>query len=378
MHELSIMLGLALTALAGLYAMVVSVAVRRPRTAVAPLPQQLPAVTILKALCGTEPGLYAQLRSFCVQRYPQMQIIFGVRDRDDAALDVAHRLRAEFPTLDIELVVDATQHGSNRKISNLMNMLPRARHELLVMADSDIVVPEDYLRRIVPLLDPSVGLVTCPYYGRAAHAGAPSLLGAMFINEWFMPAVQLAAWCGSQSFVSGATIALRRETLATLGGLGTLADQLADDYRLGERVRKCGLRVVLADLAVATMVDEPSLRTLWCHELRWMRTIQSVQPLGYALSLPTLGLAPALIGASLAGFTSSALAWLAITAAARLVLHSYDRTAGARAWWVGLALLPLRDVLLMLLWCWSFCSREVSWRNHRYGIAQDGSLHRVG
>jgi ceramide glucosyltransferase len=377
MHELTIMIGLALTALAGLYAMIVSVAICWPRKAVAPLPQQLPPVTILKALCGAERGLYEQLRSFCTQRYPQVQIIFGVRDRDDPALEVVRQLRAEFPALDIELVVDATLHGSNRKISNLLNMLPRVRHELLVMADSDILVPEDYLRRIVPpLLDARVGLVTCPYLGRA-RSDIPALLGAMFINEWFMPAVRVAALFGSQNFVSGATIALRRETLAAIGGLGALADQLADDYRLGELVRRHGLRVVLADLLVYTAVEESSLRTLWGHELRWMRTIQSVQPLGYAFSLPTLGLAPAVIGAALAGFTTLAMGGLAITAAGRLVLHCYDRTAGARRWWAALALLPLRDLLLLLLWCWSFCSREVSWREHRYGIAEDGSLRRV-
>jgi ceramide glucosyltransferase len=377
MHELTIMLGLALIVVAGLYAMIVSVAIRWPRRAVAPLPQQLPAVSILKALCGAEPGLYEQLRSFCTQRYPQVQLIFGVREASDPALEVVRRLRAEFPALDIDIVVDATLHGSNRKISNLLNMLPRVRHELLVMADSDISVPEDYLRRIVPpLLDAGVGLVTCPYFGRGG-AGVASLLGAMFINEWFMPAVRVAALFGSQSFVSGATIAMRRATLSEIGGLGTLADQLADDYRLGERVRRQGLRVVLADLSVYTAVEESSLGTLWGHELRWMRTIQSVQPLGYALSLPTLGLAPALIGAALAGFTTFAMGGLGITAAARLVLHCYERCAGTRSWWTGLALLPLRDGLLLLLWCWSFCSREVSWREQRYGIAQDGSLRRV-
>lgn len=378
MHEPSIMFGLGLTVLAGLYAIIVSVAIRRPRRAVAPLPQELPAVTVLKPLCGAEPGLYEQLRSFCVQRYRPVQIVFGVREGGDPAIEVVRRLRAEFPALDIELVIDGTLHGCNRKISNLINMLPRARHELLVMADSDILVPEDYLRRIVPpLLDAHVGLVTCPYFGRA-HAGLAAQLGAMFINEWFIPAVQLAAFFGSQGFVSGATIAMRQQTLTAIGGLGTLADQLADDYRLGERVRRQGLRVVLADRPVYTAVHEPSLRTLWRHELRWMRTIKSVQPIGFTLSLPTLGLAPALIGAALAGFTPSAMGWLAITAAGRLVLHSYDRSAGSRTWWSGLALLPLRDALLMLLWCWSFCSREISWREHRYGISQDGSLRRVG
>lgn len=341
------------------------------------MPQPLPPVTVLKALCGGEPELYEQLRSFCSLRYPCFQLIFGVRDATDPALGVVERLRQEFPNLDVALVVDPAVHGTNRKISNLMNMLPRARHDLLVMADSDILVPADYLSRIIPpLLKPGVGLVTCPYFGRA-RAGIASVLGAMFVNEWFMPAVRLAALFGSQAFVSGATIALRRELLLSIG-LDALADQLADDYRLGECVRQRGLRVVLADLTVQTAVAESSLAQLCRHELRWLRTIQSVQPLGFACSLPTLGLAPALLGAALAGFDTPVMGLLAITAVGRLVLHCYDRSAGTRVFWMGLALLPLRDALLALLWCWSFFGREISWRDHRYGIAQDGSLHRVG
>jgi ceramide glucosyltransferase len=377
MHETLIILGMALTSLTGLYAMIVSVTIWQRRVRVSRTLQGSPPVSILKALCGAEYGLYEQLRSFCTQCYPQFQLIFGVRDAHDPALTVVERLRGEFPALDIETVIDQTLHGSNHKISNLMNMLPRARHELLVMADSDILVPEDYLARILPPLgEARTGLVTCPYLGRP-RINAASILGAMFINEWFMPAVRLAARFGSQNFVSGATIALRREVLEAAGGLAALVDQLADDYRLGELMRARALQVVLSDLTVYTAVEESSLRALCRHELRWLRTIQSVQPLGFACLLPTLGLAPALLGAALAGFNTPAMALLAITALARLVLHFRDRAVGGSVW-RGLALLPLRDVLLSLLWCWSFCSRRVTWRDQRYGISQDGSLHRVG
>jgi ceramide glucosyltransferase len=378
MHEITIMMGLALTLLGGIYAVVVSATFWYRRRTVSCTLQSLPPATVLKALCGAEPGLYEQLRTFCVLRYPRFQLIFGVREATDPAIDVARRLQREFPNLDIDLVVDPAIHGTNRKISNLMNMLPRARHDLLVMADSDILVPADYLSRIIPpLLEPGVGLVTCCYRGRAG-AGLASVLGAMFVNEWFMPAVRLAALFGSQAFVSGATIALRREVLVAVGGLDALADQLADDYRLGEWVRQRGLQVVLADLTVQTAVTESSFAQLCRHELRWLRTIQSVQPLGFACSLPTLGLAPVLLGAALAGFDTPVMGLLAIAAVARLVLHCYERSAGTREFWTGLALLPLRDALLALLWCWSFFSREISWRDHRYGIAQDGSLHRMG
>jgi ceramide glucosyltransferase len=351
-----------------------------PRTAqtAAPARTPRPAVTVLKALCGAEAGLYHQLRSFCVQDYPALQLVFGVREAADPALQVVRRLQQEFPRLDLAVVIDPSLHGSNRKISNLINMLPAAQHDLLVMADSDIVAPRDYLSHVsAALADPGVGLVTCAYFGRSG-GGMASQLGAMFINEWFMPSVLLAARFGARSFVSGATIALRREVLDTVGGLRKLADQLADDYKLGELVRGHGLRIVLSDIAVETSVEEPDIATLCRHELRWLRTIRSAQPLGYACCFPSFALPTALAGAALAGFDTTASVLLGIAAAARLVLHSFAGTGRARERWQRLALLPLRDALLAGLWGWSFCKREIVWREQRYGIGQDGSLHRVG
>ncbi len=346
-------------------------------TAVALPPRLAPGVTVLKALCGAEPGLYEQLRSFCVQDYPLYQLVFGVREAADPALQVVRRLRQDFPGLDIEVVVDPAVHGFNRKISNLINMLPSARHDALVMADSDIVVPADYLSRVTaPLAAPDVGLVTCPYFARPG-SGVACQLGAMFINEWFMPSVLLAARFGARSFVSGATIAVRSEVLCAVGGLRKLADQLADDYKLGELMRAQRLRIVLSDIAVQTAVEEPDIPTLCRHELRWLRTIRSAQPLGYACCFPSFAIPTALLGAALAGFGALPSVLLGIAAAARLVLHSCVATGSARQRWQQLALLPLRDALLAALWGWSFCKREIIWREQRYGIGHDGSLHRV-
>ena len=336
-----------------------------------------PPISILKPLCGAEQGLYEQLRSFCTQDYPAFQLVFGVRDPTDPALLTVRRLQEELPALDCCIVVDGTAHGCNAKVSNLLNMLPKARHGWLILADSDITVPCDYLARVVaPLADPGVGLVTCAYRGRAS-ADLPSQLGAMFINDWFIPSVLLAQRFGARSFVSGATIALRAEVLAAVGGLGALADQLADDYRLGELVRRHGLRIVLSDLTVETSVREPSLAALCRHELRWLRTVQSAQPLGYACCFPSFPLPTALAGAALTGFTPVALSLLGITALTRLVLHYF---IGGGTWfrWKQLGLLPLREALLAALWAWSFCRREIVWREQRYGIGQDGSLYRVG
>lgn len=377
MHGLLTGLGLVLAAAAAAYALLAAIAVViatvRPRRSASCATPARPAVTVLKPLCGNEYELYEQLCSVCAQDYPQFQLIFGLQNPSDTALPSVRRVQHQFHALDIDCVIDPTRHGVNAKVSNLINMLSRCKHDLLIIADSDIEVPPDYLARVLaPLADPRVGLVTCPYAGRA-RAGLWSALGALFINDWFMPSVRLAALFGSQAFVSGATIALRREVLARSGGLAALADQLADDFKLGVQVRALGLQIVLSDLCVDTVVDEPSLVAFWGHTLRWLRTIRSVQPWGYACCFITFSLPMAVLGAALTRFQPMALILLGITVGARLVLHFGRHPRG----WRQLGLIPLHDALLLALWCWSFRRREVSWRQERYGIGRDGSLHRV-
>ncbi len=178
----------------------------------------------------------------------------------------------------IELVINPQLHGSNCKISNLINMLPYARHDMLVMADSDAFVGPDYLASVTaPLLDRDIGLVTCIYRGMPT-SGIWSRLGAMYINEWYIPSVLLAWLFGHQGYVSGQTACLRRETLQAIGGLRMLANHLADDYRLGELVRRLGLRIVLSPYVVDGEHHEPTYDSLTRHELRWMRTIRVLRP----------------------------------------------------------------------------------------------------
>lgn len=344
---------------------------RSPRS----LPRSVPPTTILKPLCGAEPGLYERLRSFCQQSCAELQIVCGVSDADDPALEVVRRLQTEFPALTLEVAVDPTVHGTSRKVSNLINMLPLARHEMLVIADSDVGVGPDYLQRVIaPLLDEGVGVVTCLYRANPAP-GLWSLLGAMFVNEWFMPAVRVAARWGSRGFVSGATIAVRRTALGRIGGFAAIADQLADDYRLGELTRRAGMRTVLCDVEVETAVSEATLADLLQHELRWLRTIRTVQPLGYALAGVTFGVPVAILASLLAGGSAWSLAILAITATARFVLDSKPRQA--RPFASQLWLLALNDLLTFSLWCWSFATRRVQWRRLRYRVGRDGTAYPI-
>jgi ceramide glucosyltransferase len=330
-----------------------------------------PAVTILKPLCGAEPDLCRCLRTFCVQDYPHYQIVFGVQDPADAALEAVDRLQADLPAADIAVVIDERSHGSNAKISNLANMLPAARHPILVVSDSDVIVDPGYLRRVTaPLADETVGLVTCLYRAQPVGGGWSHLV-ALFINEWFMPAVRMARLFGNAAFTSGVTIALRRQTLARLGGFAAVADVLADDYWLGERTRRLGLRTIVADGIVDTVVAEPSFASVCRHELRWLRTIRSVQPHSYRLLGISFSLPLIVLGTLLAGAGSIALGLAGVTVAARVLLHYLARPATTPLW-----LVPLADLLAFALWCWSFASRRVRWRAAVLEVERDGSMQR--
>ena len=322
----------------------------------------LRAVSVLKPLHGAEPRLYENLRSFCLQDHANYQLLFGVREADDPAIDVVERLIAEFPRLPIRLMVDPGIHGANLKVSNLINLLPHAAHDWLVLADSDISVPSDYLSRVTaPLTDASVGIVTCLYHG-VAEGGLWSRLGCLFIDDWFAPSARLAHAFGSTRFAFGSTIAMRRETLAAIGGFEILCDTLADDFWLGELSRRVGLRTVLSDLVVGTEVSETRLSALWTHELRWLRTIRAIAPAGFAMSFVCFTWPVVALGLILApGLPNALLALLG--GAARVVRYVAQRRSTARSSrWRDIGLTPYRDLLLLLEWAVALTRWRVEWR----------------
>ncbi len=373
-HQWLVRTGTALTALSMLYMVAAWLAVRLRRGLGSQASAAAPPVTILKPLCGADPGTYAALRSFCDQSYPRFQIVFGVSEGGDPAVPIVRRLQCEFPQHDLQIAIDRCQHGSNRKVSNLINMMPFARHDHLVIADSDIRVGSGYLHAVVaPLADPAVGIVTCAYRG-CPQSGVWSLLGSWFINDWFMPSVRVAALLGSRAFAFGATIAIRRDVLAKIGGFPAIANHLADDYRLGELTRRLGLVTVLSETEVETLVSERTFGDLVRHELRWLRTIRAVRPIGYAFSFVTFGVPAGAAGCLLAAGARPALVMLAITAAARLMLHWTVRRPPSPPWhWL---VLPLRDTLSLALWCWGFVTDRVHWRHDRFRVTPDGSVQR--
>lgn len=327
------------------------------------------AVTVLKPLCGFEFGLDEALASFCQQDHPELQIVFGLQDPDDPAIAVVQRLRRRFPATDITLVIDPTPHGSNRKIANLLNMLPYARHDLLVFADSDQHVGPDYLCRVQAALDaPGVGLVTTLNVGGAAVGSLAARLGATHLSHTFLPGALLSRAMGRQDCL-GTTMALSRETLRRVGGLQALSPHLADDNVLGQLVLGLGLSVALADTVPVTAVQERSLRELWSHELRWARTIAALAPWAYgasSLQYPIVwaGLACLVSGCQYWSLLLLAASWTTRVLAAGAVNRALRPRVGERLAPVSAWLLPLRDLLSMAELVASFLGSHVVWRGH--------------
>src|SRR5215470_4391277 len=254
-------------------------------------PACAPPVTILKPLRGLDPQMYESFRSHCVQDYPEYEIIFGVSEADDPAVEAVHRLMSEFPQCSIQLVVCPQVMGNNRKTSNLVQMLPQARNDYILINDSDIYVTPDYLRRVMaPFKRPQVGMVTCPYRGIAADT-LGSKLESIGISTDFIAGVLAARQIENGiHFALGSTLAISRVALDAIGGLRPLVNYLADDFELGSRVSKAGFEVVLADVVVETHLPAYSFRGFFEHQLRWARSTRDSRRMGYIGLLLTFGL----------------------------------------------------------------------------------------
>ena len=339
-----------------------------------------PAVTILKPLHRGEPDLAQNLETFFTQTYDgPVQIIFGVHDQADPAIAVVHALRAKYPQADTAIVADTALYGANAKVSNLINMLPLARHETLVLSDSDIAVGPLWLAQVTAALArPGVGIVTCLYTGEPAREGHPlwSSLAAMSTSYTFLPNAVLGASLGLASPCFGSTIALRRQTLEAVGGFAAFADQLADDYEMGRAVREMGYTLAIPAMGVGHTAAENSARDLFRHELRWSRTIRLVNQAGHLGSVVTHGFVFALLAAILLHFNAVSLALLLAALGSRLFLKlRIDGLFGTYAgpFW----LMPLRDLLSFAVFVTSLFGERVHWRGTRFAVEASGVMSQV-
>jgi len=339
--------------------------------------QPLPTVTVLKPLKGLDADLYENLATFCRQDYSQpFQIVFGVADPADPAIAAVRQLQRDFPSVAIDLAVDGRVYGTNYKVSNLHNMYAHARHDVIVIADSDIRVQPDYLRRVVaPLRDPAVGMVSC-LYKAVRKPGLPTVVESLCINADFAAMVMVARKVETPSYAFGATMALRRETLDAIGGFLSIRNYLADDYYLGHLVAERGLALTLSDVVVETVLDVGSWTRLVQHQIRWARTYRTVRPGGYFASILTHGMLWAVLAAIYYAFSPASLAvvtgmiGLRLWCAAELCLRHLG-TDNTRA---QLLLVPIKDLFVSVVWLVSFLGNKIKWSGHDFRVLLGGEM----
>ena len=340
-----------------------------------PPSQPFAPVSILKPLKGTDVGIDGNFRSHCLQDYPAYEIIFGVSDPEDPAIPWVEQLKAEFPQREIRLIHCPKKLGTNTKVSTLAQMLPHARHACLIVNDSDIRVPPDYLRRVMTAFDnPNTGLVTCPYRG-IANRTLGSRLESLGISTDFFPGVLVARKLESIKFGLGSTLAFHRRHLEAVGGFEAFLDYLADDYQIGARIASLGLMVRLAGVTVDSYLPQYTLRSFLHHQLRWARTVRDSRYWGYLGLGMTFGLPWAMATVVLAG--GRAWSWVVLAVVAllraavairvgRSILH--DREVMRLLAW-----LPIRDTLALWVWLESFAGHTVAWRGVSYTL-KNGKL----
>jgi ceramide glucosyltransferase len=341
----------------------------------------VPAITVLKPLCGDEPRLREALLSFCSQDFPApLQIIFGVRSPTDSALPLARELAAQHPHLDIEIVVDPRVYGPNFKASNVINMMPFARHDVIVVSDSDIIIPPDSLRQIAARFAASdASIVSCLYRGAPVDAEDwVSQLGSLYIDAYYLPAAAVDGVTFGVTNCYSPLLALRRDFVADdLDNFRVLANTIGDDAHIGRIARQRRRRIELAPFLVLTTIPETRLQKLLLHELRWARTTRALRPVGSVAMVFTHALPIALLMVLLHPGAATALLFGSIAALRAVLLATVEaklgRASTARTptpWF-----LMFREFLYVGVWVWAFASRKIIYRGRKLRIRPGARIH---
>lgn len=327
-----------------------------------------PPISILKPVHGIDFASYENFSSFCRQNYPLYEILFCVNSLDDKAVPLVHRLVQEFPHISIRLLSDAPQIGTNRKVNNLALLTREAKYDILVQSDGDVRVGPDYVRNLtVVFADPNVGVASCLYRG-VAQPNLFARLEALGAASDFHAGALVADWKEGITFALGASVATTKSWLARIGGYEALANQLADDYEIGNRVHKAGGKVLLSQEIVATMYPALGAKEFWEHQLRWARTVRICRPASFLALIVTQGLPWAILAALVAPFAWLSAAYLAAYAVLRIVMAWVVGVQGlnddvVRSKWY---LIPLRDLIYFGVWLASFVSNRVTWGGVEY------------
>lgn len=334
-----------------------------------------PPVSILKPVCGYDRYAYENLASFCSQQYSNYQIIFAVQDGTDAGMAVIRQIMRDFPAIDIQLVVSDRALGSNRKVSNLANAFTKATYDVILLADSDVRVEPNYLQQVVqPLKNSNVGVVTCLY--RSITEGWLTELEALSSTTEFEPGVLVSNQLEGVKFAMGQTIVLRRSVLQAIGGFEAIADYLADDFQLGYLPNQAGYQVVLSHHIIEHVMATSTIIGALQRQLRWMVGIRVSRPWGYVGLVFTYGTVASLLfwlvtAGSLFGWLVLGVTWTSRLAMAWFISVQCLRDPVAKK---ILWLVPLRDLISFVLWCYGFVGDTIKWRDRQFKLTRAGKL----
>ena len=343
-----------------------------------------PAISILKPLKGCDATTAESLQSWLNQNYPgQTQILFGVADASDPVCKIVEDLLQKNPRTDAQLILCREPLGANAKVSKLAQLEPHARHNLILICDADVRVQPDFLANFAaPLRDEKTALVNC-FYRLANPATTAMQWEAVAINADFWSQVLQSQSLKPHDFALGASILMRRTVLAEIGGFKSLADCLADDYQLGNRIFKNGHRIALCPVVVECWDAPMNWTQVWKHQLRWARTIRACQPLPYFFSIlsnatfwPLLWLFISLAAAKTFCAPLTAIAFLLIRIC--LAQNLQRRFTPERKLVSPFWLVPVKDLLQAALWLCAFAGNTVEWRGRKMKLRRDGTLEAGG
>lgn len=342
----------------------------------------MPGVSVLKPLHGSEPGLEEHIESFFRQEYVDYELLFCARTSQDAGLAAARRVAARYPHVPVSFLTSGEPPYANAKIASLAVMGKAARHELLVISDSDVRVEPDYLREVVkPFADPLVGAVTCLYRGTVPEAGNGSRLWAQLegvgMSIEMTSGVLVANVVEGMQFLLGPTMAMRRECVEEIGGFASLGEYCADDFLLGNRIADRGYEVVLSDHVIDHVILNAGFAASMKHQARWMKSTRFSRPKGHAGTALTFSMPFGLLaGGMLAAMghewlAGAALGW-AILNRMLLALLVGASVVQERHLWRTVLLYPLRDLMGFGFWAASYTSNRVLWRGEVFELSKDG------
>ncbi len=379
---LSLLQGICLIPTIGgsLYGILCSLGVLRFNTRKqAPIPHpfpQWPPVTILKPVCGLEKNQRGNLRSACLQDYPEFQVVFSVQDFHDPVIPLLREIEQEFGPEKTSVVVENRHVGPNGKINNLLGGISRARYDVLVVSDSDACLQPDYLKEIVaPLADSEVGCVCTLYKARCADSWFEKMELLTF-NADFIPSVIFAYVTGASNFCLGPSMAFRRATLEEMGGLETLADYLVEDYEIGRRLWTSGKRIAIARHFIDIIVDLKNPSQWWNHQIYWDQNTRAARPIGFLASILVRAVPFALLfavlrmGDGIGLYTLGGTLVLRLATAGVMMRWGFRDREGLRY----LAFLPFRDIAALGTWFLAFMKKTVVWRGVKFSVTRDGRL----